>query len=148
DPSWTRRTRTPGAEDGSTIRRPLPEACQDREERRADEKDDREADGRIRQVKGVEPPVTDTDVDEVDHVSDPEPVDEVPDSAPEQEAQRDRHVEAPSRSAMVRDDQADDGQRDDPEQHGVVAEQAEQGARVLAEDEADPVSQDFDDLPG
>src|SRR4051812_22714252 len=138
--------RTPGAEDGSTIRLPLPEARQDREEGCADEEDDRQTDGRVRQVERVEAQISDPDVDEIDHVPDPKPVHEIADRAAEQKTECDRHVEAPSRSAMVRDDEADDGKGDDPEQHRVIAEQAEQGARVLAEDQANPITDELDDL--
>src|SRR3546814_3713931 len=54
-PSGTRRTRTPGAYEGSTIRRSLTEAGQRGDDRRAEEHHDRDADGGIGDVERVPP---------------------------------------------------------------------------------------------
>ena len=56
------------------------------------------------------------DVDEVDDVAEAEPVDQVADRAAEQQPERDRQVQAPAGPRVVADDQADDDERDDPEQ--------------------------------
>src|SRR5436190_3489816 len=147
DPSGTWSTRTPAA-DGSTIRPFLTPADERGEDRRADEQEERGADGSVGHVERVEANAADADIDEVDDVAEAQPIQQVAERPAQQEAERDRQVEASAGAGVVADDQSDDDKRSDPEDERVLGEQPEQGARVPAEDQPDIVTEDIDDLPG
>src|SRR5689334_15131800 len=140
-PSGTRITRTPGATAASTIRLALPDPGERRDQRRTDQHHDRDADRGVGDVEGVPAEVADPDVDEVDDVTEAQPVGHVAERATEQQSERDRQVQAAADLAVVQHDQADHEERHDPEQHGVVPEEPEQRARILAVHEADPVAE-------
>src|SRR5436190_791870 len=145
-PSGTRSTRTPGATPASTIRASLADPRQRRDQRGADQHHDRDADGGVRHVERVPAEATDPDVDEVHDIAETKPIGHIAEPATEQQAERDREVDAAAHLPVVHDDQADHEQRHDPEQQRVVAEEAEQRSGVLAVYESDVVAEDGHEL--
>ena len=76
-------------------RRPSRRGLDERRPERGDEQQqDRQADRRVGDVERVEAEAADPDVDEVDDVAEPEPIEHVADRAAEQQPERDRQVRA------------------------------------------------------
>src|SRR6266404_7141002 len=107
-----------------------------------DQHEDRPADRRVGDVERVPANAADAGVDEVDDIAETQPVRHVAERPTEQQAEGDRQVRASPGPRVIRDDEPDHDDRDEPEDRGVVAEQPEQRPVVLAIHEPERVADD------